>query len=175
MGAIVRLSAAELAESATELAELLRDAVDGGASIGFLAPLRVAEAVAWWEGLAPAVADERVIVWAARDEHEILGTVQLRLVDAPNGRHRAEIAKLIVHRAARGQGIGRELLAVAEKAAAEAGRTLLILDTQTGSPAEQLYRRAGWTPIGIVPDYAADPAGRLWPSTFFFKAFETLG
>lgn len=77
---------------------------------------------------------------------------------------------LIVDRVARGRGLGRDLLAVAEEAAAQAGVTLLLLDTQTGSAAERLYRKAGWTEVGVVPDYAADPAGDLRPTTFFFKA-----
>ncbi|MFD0569266.1 GNAT family N-acetyltransferase [Kitasatospora gansuensis] len=103
----------------------------------------------------------------------MLGTVQLRLTSYPNGRHRADLAKLLVHRDARGRGLGRRLLELAEQGAAEHGVTLLLLDTQTDSPAEQLYRAAGWTAFGTVPEHAADPAGVLRPTTFFHKALRT--
>ncbi|ETK34811.1 GNAT family N-acetyltransferase [Microbispora sp. ATCC PTA-5024] len=169
MGDIVRLSAEELVESAKGLAVLLQDAVEGGASVGFLAPLDLGTAAAWWESLAPAVAEGRMILWVARDGGEIIGTITLRLEQYPNGRHRGEIAKLLVHRMARGRGLGRDLLAIAERAAIEDGRTLLILDTETGSRAEELYRRKGWTPLGVVPGHAADPSGVLKPTTFFYK------
>jgi GNAT superfamily N-acetyltransferase len=172
MHTIVRLSSsAELLDAAKELAAVLVDAVEGGASVGFLAPLGLDVAAAWWEGLAPAVDDGRLVVWAARaGDGRIAGTVQLKQADLPNGHHRAEIAKLLVHRAARGQGLGRELLALAERAAADAGKTLLLLDTESGSPAERLYRAAGWTPFGVVPDHAVDPAGVLRPTTYFYKS-----
>ncbi|MFP8941535.1 GNAT family N-acetyltransferase [Streptomyces fenghuangensis] len=166
---ITRLPATEIPAAARELADLLRDAVEGGSSIGFLAPLDPAEAAAWWEGLAPEVADGRTAVWAARGGGRILGTVQLRFCGMPNGRHRAEMAKLIVHRDARGRGLGRRLLATAEQEAAGAGISLLVLDTQTGSPAERLYRSAGWTEAGTIPDYAADTEGVLRPTTLFHK------
>jgi GNAT superfamily N-acetyltransferase len=169
MQGIVRLSAAQLRESAHGLAAVLVDAVEDGASVGFLDPLDPAAAQAWWEGLAGAVADGRLALWVARDDNRIVGTVQLRLDQTPNGRHRGEVAKLMVHRSARKQGLGRALLRVAEQAAAEAGAGLLLLDTQTGSAAEGLYRGTSWTEVGVVPDYAADPAGTLQPTTFFYK------
>lgn len=167
---IDRLSATGLLAARHALADLVCDAVEGGSSIGFLAPLDPGEAAAWWEGLAPEAADGRVAVWAARDGGgRILGTVQLRRGGMPNGRHRAEIAKLVVHRDARGRGLGRALLATAEREAAASGISLLVLDTQTGSPAERLYRSAGWTESGTIPDYAADTAGVLRPTTVFHK------
>jgi ribosomal protein S18 acetylase RimI-like enzyme len=167
---ISRLSAAELLASAKELADLLVDAVESGSSLGFLSPFGQDAAASWWEELAPAVAEGRLLIWAARSGARLTGTVTLAPEDKPNGRHRAQIAKLIVHRQARGQGLGRELLALAEQAAAEAGVKLLLLDTEAGSPAERLYRSAGWTKMAVVPDYAADPAGVLQPCTFFYKS-----
>jgi GNAT superfamily N-acetyltransferase len=164
-----RLTAAQLHASADDLADLLADIVDGGASLGFLAPFDHAEAADWWRGLAPAVADGRLALWAVRDAGRITGTVGVSFADKPNGRHRAEIIKLMVHSSARGQGLARTLLATAEQAAADAGVTLLILDTETGSPAESLYRSEGWTEAGVIPDYATDPAGALHPTTLFFK------
>ncbi|MFF8605998.1 GNAT family N-acetyltransferase [Streptomyces sp. NPDC015346] len=158
------------AHAADGLAALLVDAVDGGASLGFLAPLDPAEAASWWREVADEA--ERGIreVWAAYGTGgEVLGAVTLVRTDRPNGRHRGEIARLIVHRAARGQGLGARLLATAEAHAAAEGLTLLILDTQTDSPAEALYRKAGWTPAGVIPDFAADPTGTLRPTTLYYK------
>nr|WP_243869577.1 GNAT family N-acetyltransferase [Amycolatopsis granulosa] len=151
------------------MGEVLADCTNGGASVGFLAPLDPAESAAWWAGLAGDVAEGRVLVWAAWDGARLVGTVQLRPAPLPNAPHRAELAKLLVHRDARGHGLGRALLAEAEHAARAAGITLLVLDTETGSPAERLYRSAGWTEAGTVPGYAADPGGTLKPTTFFYK------
>ncbi|MFK4546869.1 ribosomal protein S18 acetylase RimI-like enzyme [Streptomyces tendae] len=151
------------------LAGLLADTVAGGASVGFLAPLGHAEAADWWRERAAAVAAGRLAVWVAREGERVTGTVGLALPDKPNSRHRAELVKLMVSREARGRGLGRRLLTTAEEAAAAAGLTLLHLDTETGSPAEGLYRSAGWTRAGTIPDYAADPRGELRPTTLYFK------
>lgn len=168
--AITRLSAEDLLAASGQFADLLVDVVDGGASLGFLAPLASADAAAWWESLASAVNDGRLEVWAAHEGGRVVGTVSLRPEFKANGRHRAEVTKLMVHRDARGRGVARRLLAEVESAAADAGLSLLVLDTQTGSPAERLYRAAGWTRAGVVPDYASDPAGVLHPTTIYFKA-----
>ncbi|MFF7757579.1 GNAT family N-acetyltransferase [Streptomyces griseorubiginosus] len=164
-----RLDEAQLAERVEELAGLLVDTVDGGASIGFLAPLDRAAAVAWWTERAAAVTAGQLAVWAAFDDHRVVGTVSLAFPDKPNSRHRAELVKLMVHRSARGRGLGRTLLGVAEEAAAAAGITLLHLDTETDSPAERLYDSAGWVRAGVIPDYAADPGGELRPTTLYYK------
>ncbi|WP_086564025.1 GNAT family N-acetyltransferase [Streptomyces africanus] len=166
---VERLDAARVAVDKAGLADLLADTVNGGASVGFLAPLDRAEALAWWEERAGDVAAGRLAVWAAYDGGRVRGTVSLAFPRKPNSRHRAELVKLMVHRDARGRGLGRGLLTTAEGAAAEAGITLLHLDTETGSPAEQLYRSAGWTAIGAIPDYAASPDGRLRPTTIYYK------
>ncbi|MEU4266367.1 GNAT family N-acetyltransferase [Streptomyces sp. NPDC026092] len=152
------------------LAALLVDAVDGGASLGFLTPLDPTEAAGYWQGVADEAERGVRDVWAAHaPDGEVLGAVTLARTDKPNGRHRGEIARLIVHRAARGRGLGARLLAAAEAHAAREGLTLLVLDTQTDSPAEALYRKADWTPAGTIPDYAADPTGTLRPTTLYYK------
>ncbi|MFF3662427.1 GNAT family N-acetyltransferase [Streptomyces olivochromogenes] len=166
---VSRLDAQRLRASVGELAELLVDTVAGGASIGFLAPLERATAVAWWEERVDAVSAGRLAVWVAHTADRILGTVSLVFPDKPNSRHRAELVKLMVHRDGRGQGLGRGLLTTAEHAAATAGITLLHLDTETDSPAESLYLSAGWTRLGAIPDYAATPSGELRPTTIFYK------
>ncbi|MYW62890.1 GNAT family N-acetyltransferase [Streptomyces sp. SID8379] len=161
--------------STTEaLGDLLADVVADGNSLGFLDGLTRDEAAEWWRGRAPAVARGDLAVWAALDATgRCLGTVSLAFAALPNGRHRAEVCKLMVHSAARGQGLGRTLLTTAELAAAERGITLLVLDTEAGSPAERLYRGAGWQRAGSIPDYAADPAGVLRPTTLFYKHPQT--
>jgi GNAT superfamily N-acetyltransferase len=159
----------QLLHLAAELADVLTGTVNGGASVGFLAPLSRAEALAWWEGRAADVAAGRLAVWAACDRERVLGTVSLAFPDKANSRHRAELVKLMVHPEARGRGLGRRLLATAEAAAAAAGVTLLHLDTETGSPAEHLYQSSGWTSVGAIPDYAADPGGVLRPTTIYYK------
>ncbi|MEU1315951.1 GNAT family N-acetyltransferase [Streptomyces tibetensis] len=166
---MIRLDEARLLERAGTLADLLCDTVNGGASVGFLAPLTRAEALTWWEERAADVAAGRLAVWVACEGERVLGTVSLAFPGKTNSRHRAELVKLMVHREARGRGLGRGLLATAQDAAAAAGVTLLHLDTETGSPAETLYRSAGWTPIGAIPDYAADPGGVLRPTTIYYK------
>lgn len=165
----MRLDAPQLGSCAGELAELLVDTVHGGASIGFLAPLDHAEAVAWWRERAAGVAAGQLAVWVARDAGRVVGTVTLAFPDKPNSRHRAELVKLMVHRKARGQGLARALLTTAEEAATGAGITLLHLDTETDSPAEHLYRSTGWTRAGVIPDYAASPDGVLRPTTLYYK------
>ncbi|KUO10114.1 acetyltransferase [Streptomyces sp. DSM 15324] len=164
-----RLDASGLVRAAGDLAALLVDTVAGGASIGFLAPLDTAEALAWWRERAEGADAGRLAVWAAYDADRVIGTVGLAFPDKPNSRHRAELVKLMVHRDARGKGLGRTLLATAERAARAAGVTLLHLDTETDSPAEHLYGTAGWTRAGVIPDYAADPAGALRPTTLYYK------
>lgn len=152
------------------LAALLVDAVDSGASVGFLAPLDAAEGAAWWSGVAEEAAAGVRDVWAARaPDGGLAGVVTLTRTGTANGRHRGEIARLLVHRSARGRGLGRRLLATVEAHAAATGLTLLVLDTQTDSPAERLYRAAGWTAAGTIPDFAADPGGTLRPTTLYYK------
>ncbi|MFJ5029743.1 GNAT family N-acetyltransferase [Streptomyces sp. NPDC088560] len=170
---VERWDGGQVRERAGELAELLADTVSDGASVGFLAPLGHAEAAAWWRERAAAAAAGQLAVWAAvADTGRVAGTVSLAHPDKPNSRHRAELVKLMVHRSARGRGLGRLLLATAEEAAAATGITLLHLDTETDSPAEHLYRSAGWTRAGVIPDYALSPAGELRPTTLYFKRLD---
>ncbi|MGW0861602.1 GNAT family N-acetyltransferase [Streptomyces sp. NPDC002611] len=166
---VTRLGEGQLSAKSKELAGLLEATVDAGASVGFLAPLDRAEALAWWAERAADVAAGRLVVWAASDGDRMQGTVSLAFPGKANSRHRAELVKLMVDPDARGRGLGRRLLATAEDAAAAAGVTLLHLDTETGSPAERLYRSAGWTAIGAIPDYAANPDGVLRPTTIYYK------
>ncbi|WP_323121741.1 GNAT family N-acetyltransferase [Burkholderia alba] len=168
--AVRRLDAAAAAACVDALADVLIDCVDGGASVSFMWPLARDKALAFWRGVAASVArGERMLFVAEDTAGRIVGTVQL-LTDLPeNQPHRADVAKLLVHRAARRQGVAQRLLAVLESAARDAGRTVLVLDTVTGGAAEPLYAGSGWQRVGIVPDYALMPDGALCSTTFFCK------
>lgn len=172
---VTRPDAGVLLARVPQLARLLADTVAAGASVGFLAPLADETAAVWWRQRVEAVSAGRLTVWTAQDGDTVLGTVSLAPADKPNSGHRAEIAKLMVHPDARGRGVGRLLLSTAERAASDAGVTLLHLDTETDSPAERLYRSAGWTRAGVVPDYAANPAGELRPTTIYYKRLPPSG
>jgi GNAT superfamily N-acetyltransferase len=156
-------------DSLPELADLLIDAVEDGASVGFLLPLSKESAVAWWSTTLAEVDNGRLLVLVARDEGQVVGTVQLRMAALPNAGHRAEVAKLLVRKAWRRRGAARALMAAIESVAREAGRSLLVLDTMQGSTAEQMYRSLGWIEVGPIPDYAAWPDGRLGATVVFYK------
>lgn len=149
-----------------ELAAMLVDAVRSNAGISFMAGLRLDEAAAWWHTTLTA-SPPRAVVLVARDEKGIVGTVQLQPAWAPNQPHRAEVAKLIVHRRARRRGIARALMHELERHAREQRFTLLVLDTCKGTAAEQLYSSLGWTRVGEVPHFALNP-DRTWCDTVFF-------
>lgn len=136
-------------EELTALGEILVDAVDSGASVGFLAPLPEEEAARYWRGVG-----DDVLVWGAWLEGRLEGVVQLHLAQKQNGLHRAEIAKLLVHRRARRRGLGRALMLAAQDEARRLGRTTLVLDTRAGDPSEALYQSLGWERVGEIPCYA---------------------
>ncbi len=150
------------------LAELLADAVAGGASVSFMHPLSVDAAREWWRGTLEK-ADPRAIVLVARDEAGIVGSVSLHPAWPPNQPHRADVAKLLVHRRARRRGIARALMQELETRAHASGFTLLTLDTVRGDAAEYLYASAGWQRVGVIPGYALYPDGRPCDTVVFYK------
>lgn len=151
------------------LAEVLSDCVEGGASVGFMQPYPPEAALAYWRGVAEAVAANETLLMVAEEAGRILGTVQVGVAQMPNQPHRGDLKKLLVHRAARGKGLARLLMAAVEREAALRGKTLLVLDTATGSEAEAIYPRLGWERVGVIPDYAMWPEGGLCDTTFFYK------
>lgn len=152
------------------LSEVLIDCVEGGASVSFMLPISEEKALAFWRKAALSQSRGERLILAAFDSHDaIVGTVTLILDLPENQPHRADLAKMLVHRRARSRGVGAALLAAAERAALQAGRTLLVLDTVTGTPAERLYARSGWQRVGEVPRYALWPDGRPCPTTFYYK------
>ena len=166
------LDVQEAAARIDELADILVDAVAHGASVNFMAGFSDADGQAFWRDQLPGLASGTKRLFIAEDRNRLIATTLLTLAHQPNAPHRAEIGKMLVHSSARRQGIGRRLLAMAEAASREAGRTLLLLDTETGSAGDRLYRRCGWTEIGRIPDHAFKPDGRLAETTAFYK---TLG
>ena len=153
------------------LAEVLIDCVDSGASVGFMHPLPREKALTFWQRtLESAARGERIVLVAEElSSGVIVGTVQVVLAMPDNQPHRADIAKMQVHRRARRCGLGAMLMRAAEEAARTAGRTLLVLDTVTGSDAERLYARLGWQRCGVIPGYALFPRGGLCSTTVFYR------
>ena len=155
-------------DAVEQLAALLVDAIESGAGISFMAGLPLDEAAAWWRKTLDALSP-RAVVLVARDAEGIVGTVQLQPAWAPNQPHRADVAKLIVHRRGRRHGIARALMRELERHAREEQFTLLLLDTCKESAAERLYASLGWTRVGEVPRFALNPDGSPCDTVFFYK------
>jgi GNAT superfamily N-acetyltransferase len=153
------------------LSAVLMDCVEGGASVSFMSPLSRERADAFWHGVAEGVATGERILLVARDPShgQIVGTVQVVLKQPENQPHRADVAKMLVHRQARKRGVGAALMRAAEDAARAAGKAVLVLDTVTGGDAERLYTRLGWMRVGVIPNYALWPQGGLCDTTVFYK------
>jgi len=167
---IRQLAAAEASSATEALADLLIDCVQGGASVSFMWPLPRERAMVFWRGVAQGVArGDRLLLVAEDGAGQIVGTVQL-IVDLPDNQpHRADVAKMLVHRQARRRGVAQQLLQALDETARTAGRTLLVLDTVTGGDAERLYARCGWQRVGSVPGYALMPDGAPCGTTYFYK------
>ena len=167
---IRRLDGPEAAAAVPALAEVLMDCVVGGASVGFMLPLLPDKALTFWQRVAEGVArGERALLVAEDAAGQVLGTVQLVLAQPDNQPHRADVAKMLVHRRGRRQGLAARLLAALEAEALAEGKTVLVLDTVTGGDAERLYARNGWQRVGDVPRFALMPDGSFCGTTFFYK------
>ncbi|WP_413736598.1 GNAT family N-acetyltransferase [Sodalis sp. RH21] len=166
---IVQLNAATLPVYRSELADLLIDAVAHGASVGYTNTLTRDEAESYIHSLRAAMAKDHLLLWIARDERGIVGSIQLDLCGKPNGQNRAEIQKLLVHSQARREGIGKSLIAALERVARERQRGLIYLDTQSGSAAETFYRALGYRCLGEIPDYACTPDGYYHSTAIYYK------
>jgi GNAT superfamily N-acetyltransferase len=163
------LNAAEARQYLGALAGVLVDCVQGGASVSFMLPYSQADAEGFFVKVIDGVeAGERILL-AAFDGDAIVGTVQLVTAMPPNQPHRAEVAKLLVHRSARNRGIAATLMEAVEQEARAAGKTLLMLDTVTGGAAERLYLRLNWTKAAVIPQFAMFPDGRWCDTTIFWK------
>jgi GNAT superfamily N-acetyltransferase len=165
---IIELDTVTAPAAVDELAEVLADCVNGGASVNFMLPYSGSDAAEFFRKVIPSIARDETILLAARVDGRIVGTVQLGLDTPPNQPHRAEVKKMLVHRAARGKGIGAALLSQIEARAKQKSRTLLVLDTASDD-ARRLYERGGWQRLGNIPDYALLPAGGLCDTTIYWK------
>lgn len=170
MNITIRILTAEGARAAgPDLCDILSDCINGGASVGFMLPFESKDAVAYWNDIVDQVEAGGIILAVAEVEGRVVGTVQVGLASKPNQPHRGDLMKLLVHRSARGLGLSRKLMEMVESEAAHRGRTLLVLDTATGSDAEKIYPRFGWERVGVIPDYALWPQGGFCDTTLFYK------
>jgi ribosomal protein S18 acetylase RimI-like enzyme len=167
--AVEELDATSARAAIPDLAAVLADCVAGGASVSFMEGFGRAEAAAYFKDVFDSVKTGDTILLAGKDGRRIVGTVQLGLDTPPNQPHRADVKKLLVHRGARGAGVGEALMREIEKIARREGRRLLTLDTVTGEAGYRLYKRLGWTEVGVIPDYALFPDGSYCDTTIFWK------
>jgi GNAT superfamily N-acetyltransferase len=155
-----------------QLSDVLVDCVAGGASVSFMAPFSQADGLKFFRKVAASVASGDTVLIAARLDGRIVGTVQLGLDTPSNQPHRADVKKMLVHRAARSRGIGAMLMAAVEDEAKKRGRWLVVLDTVPGMSGYRLYQRAGWTESGVIPNYALMPDGSLCDTAVFWKRLD---
>jgi ribosomal protein S18 acetylase RimI-like enzyme len=164
---------------AAELADVLMDCVEQGASVSFMWPLPRKKALDFWRGVLQGVMRAERVLLIARDTHgRLVGTVQLITAQPDNQPHRADVAKMLVHSRARRQGLGEALMRSVEAQARKEGKTLLVLDTVTNEAGWRLYQRCGWQIAGEVPGYALLPqrtsADGLVGTTFMYKEVAAL-
>jgi ribosomal protein S18 acetylase RimI-like enzyme len=169
MGTIQQVTAAQARAMLEGLTRLLQDAVESGASVGFLPPLDAATAHTYWGKTINEVQHEERLLWVACQDSDIVGTVQLALALQPNARHRAEVQKLIVHTRQRRQGLGQALMRAVEDAARRLGRSVLVLDTRRGDVSEVLYQKLGYTLVGSIPQYARSASGALEATAIYYR------
>ena len=155
-----------------QLATLLIDCVEGGASVSFMHPLTRERASAFWRSVALDVAAGQRALWIAEDEGGVCGSVQLSFDLPENQPHRADLAKMLVHRRARRRGVGAQLLEAAEGYARDLGKLLLVLDSVTGGDGARLYERHGWQRVGDIPSYALFPQGGLCSTTYYYRRLD---
>jgi len=167
---IRRLGAAEARAHLDELAAVLQDCVEGGASVGYMAPFTHEEARSVYETYVDELEQGRRIILAAFSEGALVGTAQVVFAPHPNQPHSADVVRVLVHRSARRRGVARLLMEHVEREALAAGRTLLVLDAVTDGDAARLYARLGWVEVGVIPNYALYPDGRPCDTTYFWKS-----
>ncbi|WP_142502003.1 GNAT family N-acetyltransferase [Klebsiella sp. 2680] len=164
------LSRDDILEFLPQLTDVLVSCVNGGASVSFMLPFAPETATAFWLKIAQSVANgERIVIAAVDARQQLVGTVQLVIDQAENQPHRADVAKLLVHQNARRQGLANALMIRLEEIAREYGKSVLVLDTATGSGAESFYVQCGWEKAGEIPRYALMPDGELSATSLFYK------
>lgn len=160
----------DILEHLPQLTDILVSCVNGGASVSFMLPFAAETATAFWRRMAQSVAaGERIIIAATNAQQQLVGTVQLIIDQPENQPHRADVAKLLVHQNARRQGLANRMMTRLEEIAREKGKNVLVLDTATGSGAENFYVQCGWEKAGEIPRYALMPDGELTATSLFYK------
>jgi acetyltransferase len=157
-----------------DLCELIRDSVAGGASVGWVSVPSALETSNYWRGVADQVQSDAIVLLGARSPAKVIGSVQLHLSARPNGAHRGEVARLLVHSSTRRHGVGAALMRAIEEEALRRGVSLLVLDTRTGDPSQQLYEKVGYILAGIIPNYARGTAGVLEPTSIMYKEIQDI-
>lgn len=152
-----------------QLHSLLTDCVESGASVGFLTPVDEQELELYWSSVEAELKSGTRKLFLAYDNEIVIGAVQLSLCSKPNGSHRGEVEKLMVHTEARGKGVSKKLMSLMESVACELGLSLLVLDTRLGDIASSLYRSIGYTEAGQIPQFARSSTGELEGTVYFFK------
>ncbi|MCE2990573.1 MAG: GNAT family N-acetyltransferase [Burkholderiales bacterium] len=156
-----------------DLCALLHDAVEHGASVGYVKPIDNADVSAYWQGVLAEVAGGAISLLVLREGERIVGTVQLAYAMKPNSRHRAEVQKMLVHSAHRRKGYGRVLMQAVEDTARRAGRSVLVLDTETDSAGQKLYAAVGWVAAGVIPKFALATSGEgQVATTYMYKLLD---
>ncbi|HEX4858043.1 MAG TPA: GNAT family N-acetyltransferase [Usitatibacteraceae bacterium] len=155
-----------------DLTALLADAVEHGASVGYVIPFDIEELARYWVAIAGELRGDGRCLLVYRHQGRIVGSAQLELCGKPNGRHRAEVQKVLVHSKCRRMGLGRALMQAAERAAIERGRHLLVLDTESDSGAQQLYAAEGYRAAGQIPQFAIGNNGGFVPTTYMYKLLQ---
>ena len=150
---------------------MLIDCVEGGASVSFMHPMTLAKAAEFWRGVAASMARGERALLVAEDARGESSAPRRRVGEAENQPHRADIAKMLVHRRARRLGVGAAVLRAAENAAREAGQDVLVLDTASAE-AERLYERCGWQRVGTIPDFALMPDGTRCDTVVYYKRLD---
>lgn len=164
------MSTAQILSRIDELSDILETCVNDGASVSFMLPFTSEKSRPFWMSVAQSVdRGERIVLGAQDAQGVLVGTVQLIIDQPENQPHRADVAKLLVHTSARRGGVARKLMNGLERCAHQQGKTLLVLDTATGSGAELFYHNCGWQKVGVIPDYAKMPDGTLTGTTLFYK------
>ncbi len=170
---LLELDAAHAKRLLPSLCALLQDAVHGGASVGFLAPLDDTRASAFWAGVVDALAAAERRLWAVLIDGEVAASVQLEACTKENGRQRGDIMKLLVHRKWRRRGFARALMQHAQAEASAMGLRTLVLDTEVGSAAESVYQSLGWQRVGEIPDYADLPDGTPVATAYYYLTLKS--
>jgi GNAT superfamily N-acetyltransferase len=166
------ISASELDGVLPDLVQIFRDVVNGGIPLGYLAPITLQTSHEYWLSTVPELKAGTRLLLVAYNDGGVLGSGQLELAQRPNSRHRAQVQKLFVARAARGQGIGKLLMRALHDLALEHGRTLIQLNTRVGFDAVGFYKALGYREIGVIPGWTVDAQGRRYDHVEMYRELD---